>query len=75
MPRCWRSARFPTLGVMVWRWVRAVTLPLMVTARAVEFHPDLVGWPHTRPVRGALVGVVNTLGEQNEVLVRLGEPG
>ncbi|MCY4368476.1 MAG: hypothetical protein OXF41_03425, partial [bacterium] len=32
----------------------------------VELHPDLVDWPDTRPVRGALVGVVNTLREQDQ---------
>ena len=35
--------------------------------------PDLVDWPDTRPVRGALVGVVNTLREQDRVLVTLGD--
>ena len=33
--------------------------------------PDLVDWPDTRPVRGALVGVVNTLREQDRVIVTL----
>ena len=36
-----------------------------------DLHPDLVDWPNTRPVRGALVGVVNTLREQDRVIATL----
>ena len=38
-----------------------------------ELHPDLVDWPDTRPVRGALVPVVNTLREQDRVIATLGD--
>ena len=44
---------------------------LMVAANAVELHPDLVDFPYTRPVRGALVGVVNALREQDRVIATL----
>ncbi len=36
-----------------------------------ELHPDLVDWPHTRPVRGAFVSVVNALREQDRVIATL----
>ena len=39
----------------------------------VDLHPDLVDCPYTRPVRGALVGVVNTLREQDRVIATLGD--
>ena len=38
-----------------------------------DLHPDLVDWPYTRPVRGALVPVVNTLREQDQVITTLGD--
>ena len=38
---------------------------------AVALHPDLVNWPETRPVRGVLVPVVNTLRERDRVIATL----
>lgn len=37
----------------------------------VDLRPDLVDWPDTRPVTGALVSVVNTLREQDRVIATL----
>ena len=36
-----------------------------------ELHPDLVGWPHTRPLRGVFASVVNALRERDLVVVTL----
>ena len=38
-----------------------------------QLHPDLVDWPDTRPVKGALVPVINTLREQDRVIATLGD--
>ena len=46
-------------------------MTLMANAVAVELRPDLVDCPDTRPVRGALVGVVNALRERDQVVVTL----
>lgn len=43
----------------------------MVSAAAVALHPDLIDFPHTRPVRGPLAGVVNALRERDLALVTL----
>ena len=40
---------------------------------AVELRSDLVDWPHTRPVQAALVPVVNTLRERDQVVATLGD--
>ncbi|MDE0171379.1 MAG: hypothetical protein OXS29_18030 [bacterium] len=42
-------------------------------AHTAELHPDLVDWPDTQPVRGALVPVVNTLRDQDRVIATLGD--
>jgi len=46
---------------------------MAMSSLTVELRPDLVDWPHTRPVRGALVPVVNTLREQDRVIATLGD--
>ena len=45
-------------------------MPYMATATAV-LHAELVDWPNTRPVRGALAQVVNALRERDMALVTL----
>jgi len=42
-----------------------------MSTMAADLLPDLVDLPDTRPVRGSLVGVVNTLREQDRVTATL----
>lgn len=42
-----------------------------MSAITADLHPDLVDWPYTRPVRGALVPVVNALRAQDQVITTL----
>ncbi|MYC86122.1 MAG: hypothetical protein F4X18_11530 [Acidimicrobiia bacterium] len=44
-----------------------------MSTMTADLLPDLVDTPDTRPVRGPLVGVVNTLREQDRVIVTLGD--
>ena len=44
-----------------------------VSSITVELIPELRDWPYTRPVGGALVPVVNTLRERDQVLVTLAD--
>ena len=46
---------------------------LAMRAHTAELLPDLVDLPDTRPVRGALVPVVNTLREEDRVIATLGD--
>lgn len=44
-----------------------------MSTATVRLIPELQDWPYTRPVTGALVPVVNSLREQDRVVVTLGD--